>query len=106
MHIKTETMSTVFCWVLVVLFSVALCMDFEERPSSSRSEQTMFLKSHKSRNLLSLRDLQQLDHVKMKRSEESVQNQCESLHGYDSTLKNNTHTVGQNISYSLHSHHS
>lgn len=92
-------MSTVFCCVLVVLLSVALCMDFEERPSSSRrSEQTTFLKSHKSRNLLSLKDLQEPDHVKMKRSEESAENQCQSLHGYDSTLKNNTHTVGQNIS--------
>ncbi len=75
-------------------------MDFEERPSSSRrSEQTMFLKSLKSRNLLSLKDLQESDHVQMKRSEEPAENQCQSLHGYDSTLKNNTHTVGQNISY-------
>uniref|UniRef100_A0A672LF92 Sortilin 1a n=1 Tax=Sinocyclocheilus grahami TaxID=75366 RepID=A0A672LF92_SINGR len=65
-------MSTVFCCVLVVLFSVALCMDFKERPSRfRRSEQTMFLKKP--------------DHVKMKRSEESTQNQCQSLQGYDST---------------------
>lgn len=55
----------------------------------------MFLKSHKSRNLLSLKDLLEPDHVKMKRSEESAENQCQSLHGYDSTLKNNTHTVGR-----------
>ncbi|XP_059385742.1 sortilin-like [Carassius carassius] len=90
-------MSTVFCCVLVVLCSVALCMDFEERPSiSRRSEQTVFLKSHKTRNLLSLRDSQHPDHVKMKRSEESAQNQCKSLHDYDSTLKNNTHTYNFN----------
>lgn len=57
----------------------------------------MFLKSHKSRNLLSLKDIQQPDHGRMKRSEESAQNQCEALHGYESTLKNNTHTVGQDI---------
>uniref|UniRef100_A0A8C2KYR2 Sortilin-like n=1 Tax=Cyprinus carpio TaxID=7962 RepID=A0A8C2KYR2_CYPCA len=90
-------MSTVFCCVLVVLCSAALCMDFEERPSiPRRSEQTMFLKSHKTRNLLSLKDSQQPDHVKMKSSEESAQNQCKSLHGYDSTLNNNTHTYNFN----------
>ncbi|XP_051532314.1 sortilin isoform X3 [Myxocyprinus asiaticus] len=89
-------MSTIFFCFLVALFSVALSMDFEERPSSRRSEQTMFLKSHKSRNLLSLRDLHQSDHVKMKRSEESAQNQCESLHGYESTLENNTRTYNFN----------
>jgi len=99
-------MSTVFCCILVVLVSVALCVDFEERPRRFSREQPMFRKSHKSRNLLSLRDLQQPDHVRMKRSEESAQNQCESLHGFDSTLKNNTHTVSQNIFYSLYSYHS
>uniref|UniRef100_A0A8C1W0F5 Sortilin 1a n=1 Tax=Cyprinus carpio TaxID=7962 RepID=A0A8C1W0F5_CYPCA len=90
-------MNTVFCCVLVVLCSAALCMDFEERPSiPRRSEQTMFLKSHKTRNLLGLKDSQQPDHVKMKSSEESAQNQCKSLHGYDSTLNNNTHTYNFN----------
>uniref|UniRef100_A0A8C1N480 Sortilin 1a n=1 Tax=Cyprinus carpio TaxID=7962 RepID=A0A8C1N480_CYPCA len=32
----------------------------------------------------------------MKSSEESAQNQCKSLHGYDSTLNNNTHTYNFN----------
>nr|XP_055040114.1 sortilin isoform X1 [Misgurnus anguillicaudatus] len=87
-------MSTVFCCVLLVLFSLAHCMDFVER--SRRSEQTVFQRSHKSRNLLTFRDLQPSHHVRMKRSEEPAQNQCNSLHGYESTLKNNTHTYNFN----------
>lgn len=93
------TMSTVFCCFLLVFCSLALCMDFEERPSSWRSEHTMFQKSHKSRNLLTLSDLQHSDHVRMKRSEGSAQNQCHSLHGYESTLQNNTHTVGDGCTF-------
>ncbi|XP_056590985.1 sortilin isoform X1 [Triplophysa dalaica] len=89
-------MSTVFCGVLLVFCSLALCMDFEERPSSWKSEHNMFQKSHKSRNVQTLRGFQHSDHVRMKRSEESARNQCHSLHGYESTLLNNTHTYNFN----------
>lgn len=61
----------------------------------------MFQKSHKSRNL---RDLQHSDHARMRRSEESAQMQCHALHGYESTLQNNTHTVGDGCTFFLLPH--
>ncbi|MCJ8744221.1 hypothetical protein PDJAM_G00115910 [Pangasius djambal] len=76
------------CWPgAVLLVSAALCLDLEHAPSPSRRENTAFLSERKSG--FGLKDVAER---KVRRSEESVGESCHSLHDYEASLQQDTHT--------------
>ncbi|KAL6464343.1 hypothetical protein MHYP_G00266600 [Metynnis hypsauchen] len=87
------------CWcVTVLLSSVALCVDFEDGGRLGRGAQATSVKSHTWRAALGFKGSPRplTGHRKVKRSEGSAGDSCGSLQGYESRLKDSTHTYAFN----------